>query len=204
MYTRESGIRFWFMWAFCLLQPPAPATQLQTSPKHLHSWATNRWTAVAPAQLQVRLWERKKQGRQKSVCGTCNPPEQGQLQWMHRKGSASTHGSQGGSSSEDDGIRGGSDKAHWEESKLFLQEQIVVFKPFLWLRGAQHWEGKKESVLWPTGEKANPPHQKRAREAGRAEGQRNCARTHFTCNSCKGIGIFITKKSFIKVSRDLP
>lgn len=49
------------------------------------------------------------------------------------------------------------------------------------------------------------PNQKRAREAMRAERWEGiCANTDFTCNSFIGSGIFITKKSLIKVSRDLP
>lgn len=34
--------------------------------------------------------------------------------------------------------------------------------------------------------------------------ERICAHTDYTCNSYKGSGIFITKKSLIKVSRDQP
>lgn len=73
-------------------------------------------------------------------------------------------------------------------------------------RGAQYGEGKKESVLWrQTGEKANTPKAEESQRSNEGRGMEGvCANTDFTCNSFKGSGIFVTKKSLIKVSRDLP
>lgn len=74
------------------------------------------------------------------------------------------------------------------------------------LRGTQYWEGKKESVLWRlTGEKANTPRPQESQRSNEARGMEGvCANTDFMCTPFKGSGIFITKRSLIKVSRDLP
>lgn len=55
------------------------------------------------------------------------------------------------------------------------------------------------------GEKANTPKPKESQRSNEGRGMEGiCANTDFMCNSFKGSGIFITKKSLIKVSRDPP
>lgn len=110
----------------------------------------------------------------------------------------------------DDGIWGGSNRKHCEKSSSFCRNSLLFLNHshgFIQaLRGAQYWEGKKESVLGrQTGEKANTPKPKESQRSNEGRGMEGiCANTDFTCNSFKGSGIFITKKSLIKVSRDLP
>lgn len=74
------------------------------------------------------------------------------------------------------------------------------------LRGAQYQEGKKESVLWrKTGEKAITRTKRETDCSNEGRGMEGiCANTDYVCDSFKGSGIFITKKSLINVSRDLP
>lgn len=63
----------------------------------------------------------------------------------------------------------------------------------------QYWESKKESGLWQkTAEKANTRTKREtdfSNEGREMEGI--CANTDYMCNSIKGSGIIITKKSLI-------
>lgn len=150
------------MWAFCLLHPPAPATAPdlpKASPQPRHTQMSSSGSCSAPGEA-VR---KKRAGQAERGLRYLEPTRARAASWVHRKGSASIPGP-----SEDDGIVGAVTRHTGRKASSFCRNRLFFLNLCCGctraLRGAQRWEGQKESVLWPTGEKANNPHQKRARE----------------------------------------